>query len=129
MSSCVSEKRDDEVESLRKKYATKFSTLRSQIRRAEDQVEVEEAQYKQSRLSSYLSAGTTLMGALLGRRSIRNASTSVRSFGRSEKEKSDIDRAKDNLEDLQSKLQALDREFNDAVAELQEETSRQPTRL
>jgi len=119
----VSENRDDEVDDLRKKYAKKFTTLRGQIRRAEDKVEVQEEQYKQSRMSSYLSVGSTLMGALLGRRSTRNATTSVRSFGRSSKEKSDIDRAKDSLDELQIKFEDLEREFNDEVTELEEKLS------
>ena len=119
----VSENRDDEVEDLRKKYGKKFATLRTRIRKAEDKVEVEEAQYKQSRMSSYLSVGSTIMGALLGRRSTRNTATSVRSFGRSSKEKDDIGRAKDNLEELQIQFEDLEREFNDEVAELEDKMS------
>jgi hypothetical protein len=69
-------------------------------------------------MSSYLSVGQTLMGALLGRRSTRNTTTSVRSFGRSSKEKDDIGRAKDNLEELQIKFEDLEREFNEEVEEL-----------
>ena len=112
--------RDEETEDLRKKYSKKFQTLRSKIRRAEDKIEVEEEQYKQSRMSSYLSAGTTLLGALMGRRSVRSAGTSARSFGRAGKEKSDIGRAKDNLEELQEAFEDLEREFNDEVESLED---------
>jgi hypothetical protein len=119
----ASEKRDNEVDKLRQRYAKKFSDLRDQIRRGEDRLEVEKEQYQQSRLSSVLSVGSTLMGALLGRRSTRNATTSVRSFGRSSKEKSDIDRAKDNLDELQVKFQNLEHEFNSAVDELEDKLS------
>ncbi len=116
----ASENRDDKVEELREKYARKFAMLRSRIRRAQDKVEVEQSQYKQSRLSSYLSAGTTLMGALLGRRSSRSAAASARSFGRSGKEKDDIGRAKDNLEELQTSLRELEQQFDKDVAELKD---------
>ncbi len=116
----ASEKRDDEVETLRKKYENKFATLRDQIRRAGDRVEVEKEQYQQSRLSSVLSVGSTLMGALLGRKISRKASTSVRSYSRASKEKSDIDRAKDNLDAKQDELEKLSREFDEAVNELQD---------
>ncbi|MFK7768501.1 MAG: DUF87 domain-containing protein [Mariniblastus sp.] len=116
----ASELRDDEVEKLRKRYSKKFQTLRSQIRRAEDKIEVEEAQYKQSRMSSVLSVGTTLMGALLGRRSTRNASSSMTKFGRASKEKGDIARAKDGLEELQIKFEDMESEFNEAVQELED---------
>ena len=119
----VSEKRDDETEKLRKKYASKFATLRGRIRRAEDKLELEEDQYKQSRMSSVFSVGSTLMGALLGRKSTRNASSSMRSVGRQSKEKADIARAKDNLEDLQVEFEDLEHAFNDAVDELAEKLS------
>ena len=119
----VSEKRDDETDKLRKKYASKFSTLRGKIRRAEDKLELEEDQYKQSRMSSVLSVGSTLMGALLGRKSTRNASSSMRSMGRQSKEKADIARAKDNLEDLQVEFEDMEHAFNDEVDELTEKLS------
>ena len=119
----VSEKRDDDTEDLRKKYAKKFQSLRTKIRKAEDKVEVEEAQYRQNRMSSYVSAGTTLLGALLGRRSTRSAGTSMRSFSRASKEKDDVGRAKDNLEELQEEFEDLEVEFNEAVDELEDKLS------
>ena len=119
----VSEKRDDDTEKLRKKYAKKFQAFRTKIRKAEDKIEVEEAQYRQNRMSSYVSAGSTLLGALLGRRSTRSAGTTMRSFGRSSKDKGDISRAQDNLEELQEEYQDLEDEFNEAVEELEDKLS------
>jgi hypothetical protein len=124
----ASERRDEETEKLRKRYASKFTTLRDRIRRAEDKVEKEEEDYKASRMNSVLSVGTTLMGALLGRKTLsvtnaRRAQSSMRSFGRSSKEKSDISRAQDNLEELHIKYEDLETEFNEAVAKLEEKLS------
>ena len=119
----VSELRDEAVEKLRKKYGKKFDTLRSQIRRAEDRVDVEKDQYQQQKMASRISIGTTIMGALFGRRSTRNATTTMRSFSRSSKEKNDIERAEGNLEELQYKYEDLEKELNDEVAELEEKLS------
>ena len=121
----VSEKRDEATDKLKKKYASKFSTLRDRIRRAEDKVEVEEEQYKNSRVTGMLSMGTTLMGALFGRKTLsvtnaRRAGTSMRAMGRSSKEKSDIGRAKDNLEELMIKFEDLENQFNEDVDEVGE---------
>ncbi len=118
----VSELRDEETEKLRKKYAKKFTSLRDKIRRAEDRLEREESQYKESRMSSYMNIGSTIMGALLGRRSTR-ASTSMKSYGRASREKDDIYRAKDNLKDLHDKFKDLEHEFNDAMDNLAEKIS------
>ncbi len=124
----VSEKRDEAKEKLTRKYASKFSTLRDRIRRAEDKVEVQEEQYKQSRVSGMLSVGTTLMGALFGRKTFsvgnaRSAGTSMRAFGRTSKEKSDIERAKDSLDDVVKKLEDLEDQFNQDVDDLSEKLS------
>ena len=119
----ASEKRDDAVRDLRKKYAKKFSALKSQIRRAEDKVEVEQAQYEQSRTSLLANIGTTIMGALLGRRTTRSVSTSARSYSRSSKEKGDIGRAKDGLRELQTKFEDMEQEFSLEVAQLKDKLS------
>ena len=121
----VSERRDEATEKLRKRYATKFTTIRDRIRRAEDKVEKEEADYKASRMNSVLSVGTTLMSAFLGRKTVsvtnaRRAQSSMRSFGRSSKEKSDIGRAQDNLEDLHHKFEALEDEFKEEVEKVED---------
>lgn len=128
MEQAVSEKRDEAKEKLTKKYASKFSTLRDRIRRAEDKVEVQEEQYKQARVSGMLSVGTTLMGALFGRKTLsvtnaRRAGTSMRAFGRSGKEKSDIERAKDSLEDVVVKYEELEEQFEQDVDDLSEKLS------
>jgi hypothetical protein len=116
----VSELRDAEVEKLRKKYASKFRTAQDKIRRYEDRVEVEEEQYQQSRTSSWINIGETIMGAVLGRRTSRRAGTSIRSYNRASKEKADIARAEDNLEEAKIQFDELETQFNEDVAELEE---------
>ncbi len=116
----VSELRDTEVEKLRKKYASKFRTAKDRVRRAEDKVEVETEQYQQSRTSSWVSIGQTIMGAVLGRRTSRSAGTSIRSYGRASKEKMDIARAEENLQEAQDRFEELELQFNEDVAELEE---------
>ena len=124
----VSEKRDLETEKLRKTYSEKFTTLRSQIRIAESRLEQEESQFRSTRMNSVLSVGSTLMGALLGRKTVsaassRRASSSVRSLDRSSREKSEMNRAQDSLDDLQVKFEDLDHQFNDAIAKLGQKLS------
>ena len=124
----ASEKRDEAIDKLRDKFGSKFDTLRTRIRKAEDKVDVEKAQYQQSRVSSVLSVGTTLMGALLGRKAFgvtnaRRAGSSMRSFGRASKEKDDIGRAEENLEELQTKYEDMEADFDEQVEELSEKLS------
>lgn len=60
------------------------------------------------------------MGALLGRRTSRSAGSSIRSYGRAGKEKADIARAEEGLEDARERFEDLEAQFNEDVAELEE---------
>jgi len=116
------ERRDLEKEKLRKKYAPKLATLQDRIRRATERVERERAQYKHQKLSTAISVGTTLLGALFGRRTsvgtFTRAGTAMRRAGRSAREKGDIGRAESDVRALQEKLDALEQEFEQAVADV-----------
>ena len=72
-----------------------------------------------------LSVGSTLLGALLGRKAVsatnaRRAGSSVRSLGRASKEKADIERAKENLEELMAQFEELEQQFNESIKEVGE---------
>lgn len=125
LSHAVNEMRDLAVEKLRKKYASKLNTLQNRIERAEQKVEVETQQYKQSRLSSVLSIGSSIFGALLGNKTlsktnVSKASTSVKSIGRTAQQRGDIGRAQDSLESLKEDYEAMEEEFDAAVTEIAE---------
>jgi hypothetical protein len=62
------EERDRLVEKLSRKYTTKFSTLDDKIRRAEQKIEKEKAQKSSKTLSTAVSFGTSVLGALFGRK-------------------------------------------------------------
>lgn len=113
------EARDLEVEKLRSKYGPQLERLQDRIRKAEAKVDKEEDQVQQQSLQTAVNVGTTLLGALFGRRSLGRASTAVRSAGRIAKEKGDVTRAKEAVTDLQQKLAELEAEFEQAVAELE----------
>jgi hypothetical protein len=111
------EKRDAEIEKLRKKYAPRLTALTEQIRRNEERVEREKSQVTDQTMQTAISIGTTLLGALLGRKAlsttnIGRAGTAVRSAGRVAREKADVGRAQEGVEaksqqlsDLQSELE------------------------
>ncbi|MGW8284711.1 MAG: ATP-binding protein [Candidatus Deferrimicrobiaceae bacterium] len=106
------EKRDQQVERLRQKYAPKIATLTDRIRRAEQAVEREKAQATQQKLSTAISFGATILGALTGRKTISQstlgrAATTARGAGRTLKESQDVARAAQNVEALSKQLADL----------------------
>mgnify|MGYP000149625397 CR=1 FL=1 len=114
------EKRDQQIERLRQKYAPKIGVLQDRIRRAEQAVEREKAQATQQKLSTAISFGATLLTALTGRKTVSQstlgrAATTARSAGRTLKESQDIARAGENVE-------ALAKQLGDLQALLDQET-------
>jgi len=111
------EKRDLEMEKLRKKYETRYTRLETKIRKAEERIAREEAQYREQTLNTAVSIGSTLLGALLGRRSTRGtiggAATSARRASRAAREKQDIQRAREALAAANTELAELEARFRE----------------
>jgi hypothetical protein len=112
----ANEERDAAIEKLRVKYAPKLAAATEQIRKAEQRVEREKEQSKQSTFSAAISIGTSLLGALIGRKMVSSANvtragTAARSAGRVAKERQEIGQAEDTVEAYQAKLKLLEEEF------------------
>jgi hypothetical protein len=112
----VHEKRDAELEKVRKKYGTKMTSLQEQVRKAEARVEKEKDQLGQQKMNTALSFGTTILGALLGRRAMSastmgRAATAIKGAGKTSKEARDIDMANDSLVALQERYQSMQQEL------------------
>jgi hypothetical protein len=110
------EERDLQVERLRNKHTPKMARLEERIRRAEGAVEREKEQAKQQKMQSTISIGSTLIGALFGRklasaRNVRGAGSAMRSMSRAGKEAADIERAEENLDVLRQQLEDLEADF------------------
>lgn len=110
------EQRDQSVERLRQKYAPKITTLQERIRRAEQAVEREAEQAKQSGIQTAISVGATLLGAFMGRKAVSattvgRATTAARGAGRAIKEAKDVGRARETVEALQQQLADLEAQF------------------
>jgi DNA helicase HerA-like ATPase len=120
----VREKRDAEMEKVRKKYAVKMASLQEQVRKAAVRVEKEKDQYGQHKMSTAISFGTTILGALLGRRAMSastmgRAASTMKGVGKSSKEKHDIDMANDSLEATQARLETLQQDLDGELQAIQ----------
>ena len=117
------EKRDIEVEKIRRKYAPKLSVMQDRMRRADTKIEKEKAQYGQQKLGSALSIGTAILGALLGRKAmsattIGRAGTAVSRVGRAASERADVQRAEEDQLATAEKFQALQSEMEAEIETL-----------
>jgi hypothetical protein len=114
------EKSDQDIENLRRKYATKYATLDERIRKAQMALEKEKDQARSQKYQSAASIGSSILGAVVGRKSSSRASKTVRDLSRSEKEKQDVEHAKENLEALQLQRRKLEEEFRLELKEIGE---------
>ncbi|HEU4781240.1 MAG TPA: hypothetical protein VFS58_15270, partial [Steroidobacteraceae bacterium] len=118
------EKRDAAVAELRKRWQTKLQQLQDQIRRAEDRREREKSQLSQQRMQTAVSIGSSILGALLGRKAISatnvgRVGTAARSATRIGRESQDVARAEESLEVLQQRLEDTKHEVDAEVARLE----------
>jgi copper chaperone CopZ len=117
------EKRDAAVDALRKKYEGKLSALEDRERRALQKVEKEKAQVSDKTLSTALSVGGSLLGALFGggRRgsAISKASSAARGVSRVGKERADVAHAEADAAAVREQIEALEAELEAEVARLE----------
>jgi hypothetical protein len=93
-----------------------MASLQERIRRAEGAVEREKEQAQQQKFQSTIAIGTTLLGALFGRKlvsasNVRGAGSAMRTISRAGKESADIQRAEENVGSLRQQLEALETDF------------------
>ena len=110
------EMRDEALEKLRKKYATKIRTLEDRILRAEQKVEVERQEATGSQLQTAISWGATILSAVMGRKklgagTISRAASAARRSGRSQKQTDDVARAAARLARYEEQLRDLEVEI------------------
>ena len=120
------EKRDLEVEKLRKRYAPKLARLADRVRKGEQRVEREQSQYRQQKMHTVVSVGATLLGALFGRKlgslgNVGRATTAARGASRTARERGDIARAREDVEVLEEQLQELEAEFEGRLEVLRDQ--------
>lgn len=117
------EKRDADVENLRKKAAPKLAALEAKRARAEGAVERQREQASHARLNTFISVGSSILGALMGRKTLSSANigraaTAARGMSRTMKEGSDVATAERSLEVIQQQIADQETELEAEVAAL-----------
>jgi hypothetical protein len=118
------EQRDAAVADLKRKYAPKLTTIEDQLRRGAERIERERSQLSQQRMHSAFSIGASVLGALLGRRTlsatnVNRAASAARAATRIGRESGDVDRASESLDVVQQRQRDLQQQFDADVAALE----------
>jgi hypothetical protein len=118
------EKRDAAVAELRRRWQPKLLQLADQIRRAEERRAREQSQLSQQKMQTAVNIGSSILGALLGRKAISATNigrigTAARSATRIGRESEDVTRAEEGLEVLRQRLADAQRDAQAEVARLE----------
>ncbi len=117
------EARDQAVEKLRETYGAKIVTLQERIRKAEQAVQREKDQAKDASLQTAISLGSTVLGALFGRKVISSsnlskAATTVRGVSRQAKQYGDVGRSKETVDAYRGQLAELEKQLQAEIDEI-----------
>ena len=120
LQAAASEKRDQAIAKLRKRYASKTTTLENRLMRAEQAIAREQEQASKKTLDTAVSIGTAILGAVLGRKRISSTSanrvgTAIKSAGGARKESADVARAEQTAEKVRDDLEALNRQLEEEL--------------
>ena len=118
------ERRDLEVEKLRKTYGSKFMSLKNSLMTAEQAIAREQEQSKAKKLETVISFGTAILGAFLGRKAISATSasrmgTAMKSASRMGKEGMDVERARERAQVIQGRLGDMELRLQEDIAALE----------
>jgi DNA helicase HerA-like ATPase len=123
----VKEWRDAEIDKVRVKHAAKLATLVERIDRARQKVEKEKAEAQNQSLQTYVSIGSAVLGALLGRKkvsatTIGKAATSMRSASRATRQQADVAHAEESLATLEDRRRELEEQIEEELERIRLES-------
>ena len=116
----ASEERDQAIAKLRKRYASKTTTLENRLMRAQQAIAREQEQASKKTLDTAVSIGTAILGAVLGRKRLSTTSaskvgTAIKTAGSARKEAADVARAKQTAAKVSADLEALNQQLEKEV--------------
>lgn len=118
------ERRDLEVEKLRKTYGSKFMTLKNRLMTAEQAIAREHEQSKSKKIETAISFGTAILSAFLGRKAVSTTSasrmgTAMKSASRMGKESMDVERAREKAQVIQDQIDEMEMRLQEDIAALE----------
>ena len=118
------ERRDLEVEKIRKTYGSKFMTLKNRLMMAEQAIAREQEQAKSKKMETAISFGSAILSAFLGRKAVSSTSayrmgTAMKTASRMGKEKMDVERARERAQAIQGQLEEMELRLQEDIAALE----------
>ena len=107
----LNDKKEQEIEKLKVRYASKEKILTTRLARAQERVEKESS----DSTSSMIDAGIAVIGALFGRRSTSSISRAFKKGSTILKERGDMSRAEERMAKVSDDIEVLQEELEDKI--------------
>jgi len=115
----LNDKKEEQIEKLKTRYAGKEKTLQNRLYRAKEHI----AKESSDSTSSMIEAGIAVIGALFGRTSPTKIGRAVKKGSKILKERAEMSRAEERLADIQADIETLEYELEDKIDLLNEKFS------
>ncbi len=112
------ERRDAEVDTLERRYATRIERLEDKLRKQERQMAAGEADYESRKQERMVNVGETVVNFFLGRRHTRAVSIIASKQRLAEKAELQLDETRQEVEELEQELEALEGEMKQAAEQI-----------
>lgn len=111
LSDLLNDKKEQEIAKLQERYGKKEQTLLTRLARAQERLEKEES----DTTGSMLQAGVAVLGALFGRTSSAKVGRAISRGSRIFKERGDVSRAEERVNEIKEDLEALADDLEDKI--------------
>jgi len=107
-------RKETEIDKLQERFNKKEQTLLKRLQRAKERLEKEEADASKSMIDT----GIAILGALFGRSSVSKLGTALSKGSRAYKERGDISRVQEMVDNINEELEIVSEELEEAIDEL-----------
>jgi len=105
------ERRDEEVDKIEQKYAKEFEKLKDKLDKSQEVLMKKQASASSLKQEALLSAGESVVGMFMGRRSTRSASKAMNKYQKSKTVSADIDKAEKDIVSINKEMESLENEL------------------
>ncbi|MBU3664491.1 MAG: ATP-binding protein [Chthoniobacterales bacterium] len=122
------EERDEAVRRLREKFSARMNSAAQKVAQARDRVTREKSEARAAQMQTAISVGTSLLGALLGKKAssighISRAGTAARAGTRAMKQSADVGTAEEKLAEAEANVADLEAELESQIAAMPQRTA------
>ncbi len=103
--------RDDEVDKIEQKYAKDIDKLRVKLEKTKDTLAKKQSSASSLKQEALLSAGESVVGMFMGRRSTSSASKAMSKYQKSKTISADIDKAERDITSINKEMESLENEL------------------